>query len=48
MLWTRRIVAPVFEGSRPSSHPKNIGRSQVGKAMDLKSAKNTGEDIGSN
>ena len=37
---TRRIVAPLFEGSNPSSHPINfilLGRSQVGKAPDFDS-----------
>jgi hypothetical protein len=37
---TRRIVAPVFEGSIPFSHPTKIsilGRSQVGKARDFDS-----------
>ena len=41
MKWsTRRIVAPLFEGSNPSSHPINfilLGRSQVGKAPDFDS-----------
>ena len=35
---TRRIVAPLFEGSNPFSHPNFIqGRSQVGKATDFDS-----------
>ena len=34
---TRRIVAPLREGSNPSSHPIFLGRSQVGKARDFDS-----------
>ena len=39
---TRRIVAPLLEGSIPSSHPiiirfLSLGRSQVGKARDFDS-----------